>query len=163
MVTRPRYIGIMVRIPEDTQTELRELATRTRADADAGPLWVHATEQDATASWRPFVASVVRMLETVATLARLTRESAAEPSFTRSTARLIESPARKPLVVIACWPYVLTVTFTADEFATETDDARRLDRMCAALVAEVHRAVVELHPNDPPDRTTCTPAPSPGT
>ena len=45
------------------------------------------------------MASVVRMLGTVAVLARLTWDSAAEPSFTRSTARLIESPATKPFVV----------------------------------------------------------------
>ncbi len=62
------------------------------------------------------------------------------------------APVKKPTVTITCWPFVLTVSFAADEFATESDDARRLDRACAALVGEVHRAVVELHPNDPPDR-----------
>jgi Flp pilus assembly CpaF family ATPase len=61
-------------------------------------------------------------------------------------------PIRTPRLAVECWPYVLTVLFAADELATETDDARRLDRACAELVREVHRAVVELHPNDPADR-----------
>ena len=61
-------------------------------------------------------------------------------------------PVRSARLVVECWPYVLTVLFAADELATESDDARRLDRACAELVREVHRAVVELHPNDPPDR-----------
>ncbi|MFM8272243.1 MAG: CpaF family protein [Gemmata sp.] len=63
------------------------------------------------------------------------------------------APVPKPTVVIRCWPFVITVTFSADEFASEADDARRMDRACASLVGEVHRAVVELHPSDPPDRS----------
>jgi len=56
-------------------------------------------------------------------------------------------------LVIECWPFVLTVTLTADERATEADDTRRLDRASAELVREVHRDLVALHPNDPTDRS----------
>jgi pilus assembly protein CpaF len=55
-------------------------------------------------------------------------------------------------LVIECWPFVLTVTLTAEELATEADDARRLDQASAELVRDVHRELVALHPHDPTDR-----------
>ena len=56
-------------------------------------------------------------------------------------------------LVIECWPFVLTVSLTAEELATEADDAKRLDRACADLVRDVHRDLVALHPNDSADRS----------
>ncbi len=56
-------------------------------------------------------------------------------------------------LVIECWPFVLTVTLTADELATAADDTHRLDRAAAELVRDVHRDLVALHPNDPADRS----------
>ncbi len=59
---------------------------------------------------------------------------------------------REPRVTVECWPYVLTASFTADEMATGKDDADRLDRGCADIVRQVHKALVDLHPNDSSDR-----------
>ncbi|MBX7103818.1 MAG: CpaF family protein [Gemmataceae bacterium] len=58
----------------------------------------------------------------------------------------------QPRVQIECWPYVVTALLTPEEWVTEADGARRLDRACADVVRQVHRELVELHPNDPADR-----------
>src|SRR5262245_33614630 len=60
---------------------------------------------------------------------------------------------RSPRVTLECWPYVLTVSFAPEEFTGDQDDAHRLDHACARLVREVHKGLVELHPNDPTDRS----------
>lgn len=61
--------------------------------------------------------------------------------------RITESRAQ-----LECWPFVVHVTFTPEEMSSECDTADRLDRACTELVQQMHRDLVELHPDDPVDR-----------
>src|SRR3954471_8731148 len=64
-------------------------------------------EHDLTTSCRPFVTSVVRLLGVATVEARVTDPRAEEPSLTRFTARVSESPGTKLFVVTGtvkpCW------------------------------------------------------------
>src|SRR4051794_252102 len=89
------------------EPSVRSVPEQVKVAAVALPPWVHGTEQDLTASCRPLTGSVVRTLGVATVVLRATVASAEEPSLTRLTARVSESPGTKPAVVTGtvkpCW------------------------------------------------------------